>query len=122
MTLEACYRALGGNYQDVLGRFRSEKTVAKFVRKFQDDQSCEELAAAVERQDGPAAFRAAHTVKGICQNLSFDRLYQSTCRLTEALRGGWSEDAPRLFSRVMEDYQITLAAIRQLDPVNENAG
>ena len=32
------------------------------------------------------AFRGAHTLKGVCQNLSFDRLYEASNELTELLR------------------------------------
>ena len=31
MTLQECYAALGGNYDDVLGRLHSERLVQKFV-------------------------------------------------------------------------------------------
>jgi len=37
------------------------------------------------------AFRAAHTLKGVCQNLGFTNLYQPTCDLTEVLRTGTLE-------------------------------
>ena len=33
------------------------------------------------------AFRAAHTIKGICLNLGFDKLYQASSDITEQLRG-----------------------------------
>ena len=116
MDLKACYEALGGDYEGVLGRLRSDRMITKFCLKFLDDKSCESLVEAVARKDAETAFRAAHTIKGICQNLSFDRLYESSHALAECLRGGsWDEAAVTMTERVREDYQVTVDAIRQLD-------
>lgn len=115
MNLQECYQALGGDYEAVLGRLRSERMITKFVLKFLEDKSCEQLAAAVANRQGEEAFRAAHTIKGICQNLSFDRLYRSSHDLAECLRGGWDDAAIAMTEQVMEDYRVTAEAIRQLD-------
>ena len=102
MTLEECYTALGGDYQDVLGRLRSEKLVSKFLLKFLDDGSYDLLVT----------FRAAHTIKGVGQNLSFTRLFTSASQLCEALRPGGPPQSPDLFTQVKTDYEATLSAIR----------
>lgn len=113
MDLEECYLALGGDYAAVLGRLRSEKLVERFFLKFSEDKSFAELEAALSARDGETAFRAAHTLKGVCQNLGFDRLGASGSALTEALRGGViPPEAAELFSTVKEDYQRTMDAIR----------
>ena len=112
MTLQECYIALGGNYEDVLGRLRSEKLIQKFVLKFLDDPSYDSLCCAVESHDREQAFRAAHTIKGICLNLSFNKLYQSSNLLTEALRSEWKPEADELVKQVIQDYQSAVAAIR----------
>ena len=39
MTLKECYAAMGGDYDEVIGRLRSERLVQKFVLKFLDDGS-----------------------------------------------------------------------------------
>lgn len=112
MTLQECYAALGGDYDDVLGRLRSDRLVQKFVLKFLTDPSYDSLCAAMQAQNQEEAFRAAHTIKGVCQNLSFFTLYHSSSALCEALRGGWSPEAPALFEQVQADYQRTASAIR----------
>ena len=63
-------------------------------------------------QDYEQAFRAAHTIKGVAQNLSFTALYQSASALSEALRGGFTPEAPALAARLDADYAKTVAAIR----------
>lgn len=112
MTLQECYAALGGNYDEVLGRLRSENLVKKFVLKFLDDPSYDLLCRSMEGQDYGEAFRAAHTLKGVCQNLSFTRLYSSSAPLCEALREGFHPEAPALFEQTKADYEATVAAIR----------
>ena len=112
MTLKECYAAMGGNYEDAIGRLRSERLVQKFVLKFLTDGSYALLCRSMEEQNYEEAFRAAHTIKGMCQNLDFTRLYESSAQLSEALRGGAAPDAPSLLERVGEDYRQTVEAIR----------
>lgn len=112
MTLQECYAAMGGNYDEVLGRLRSERLVQKFVVKFLNDGSYDLLCQSLEAGNYEDAFRAAHTMKGVCQNLSIDRLDASSSALTEALRSGWTPEAEGLFRQVQEDYRITVEAIR----------
>ena len=117
MSLEECYDALGGNYKAVLGRLSSERIVKKFVLKFLNDQSYVLLEQSMQDKNYEEAFRAAHTIKGVCQNLSFDRLGDSSSRLAEALRSGWTPEADALVDEVKRDYQETADAIRAFQSV-----
>ena len=112
MTLQECYAAMGGDYEEVKGRLRSGRLVEKFALKFLADPSYDALTASMAAQDYEEAFRAAHTIKGVAQNLSFTALYQSASALSEALRGGFSPEAPALAAQVDADYAKTAAAIR----------
>lgn len=114
MTIEQCYEALGGNYADVLGRLPSPQLVSRFVGKFPADPSFAELCAKMADGNRPEAFRAAHTLKGVCANLGFTRLMCSVSALTEALRPETDtipETAVQLLPQVQADYDQTLAAI-----------
>ena len=112
MSLKTCYDALGGNYEQALERLRSERLVQKYVLRFLDEKSYETLTQAIAAKNGEEAFRAAHTIKGVCLNMSFDRLLASAEALTEALRHGWTDDAVALAERLGEDYALTANAIR----------
>ncbi len=112
MTLQDCYAALEGNYESVMGRLRSERLVQKFILKFLDDPSYGLLEKSMEAEDYAEAFRAAHTIKGVCQNLDLTRLYASSDRLCEALRDGYSPEAPALMEEVKADYALTTGAIK----------
>lgn len=74
--MQECYKAIGGNYEAVLGRLHSEALIQRFTLKFLEDQSYLQLKQALENKNYEDAFRSAHTLKGVCQNLSFDRLYE----------------------------------------------
>lgn len=113
MTLKECYEALGGGYDEVISRLRSERLVQKFALKFLDDGSYRLLCDSLEAGDREEAFRAAHTMKGICANLAFNALLESSENLTEALRDGKPPEAGEeaLVARVKEDYRRTCQAI-----------
>lgn len=112
MTLQECYAALEGNYEEVLGRLRSERLIQKFALKFLEDGSYDLLCRSMESGDYAEAFRCAHTLKGVCQNLAFDRLGRSSSQLCEALRNGITPEAPDLFGLTRRDYALTVEAIR----------
>lgn len=112
MTLKECYAAIGGDYDEAIGRLRSEKLVQKFVLRFLDDKSYDLLCASMESKNYEEAFRAAHTIKGVCSNLAFTMLGKSSSELSEALRGGYTPEADGLAEQVKEDYRQTVAAIR----------
>ena len=119
MTLQECYAAMGGDYEGVMGRLRSERMVQKFVLKFLADGSYDLLLSSAAAADWQEAFRAAHTIKGVCQNLSFTSLYEVSNRLNEALRNGPTPEAPGLVEEVKAEYDKTVSAIRAFQ---ESAG
>ena len=112
MTIQECYAALEGDYQEVLGRLYNEALVKKFVGKFLNDPSFQLLESSLKAENYEEAFRAAHTLKGVCQNLSFTKLHQSSHEITEALRTKDYDLAAQLFPRVEADYVQTAAAIQ----------
>lgn len=122
MTLQECYAVIGGDYEAVIGRLRSEKLVQKFVLKFLDDGSYDLLCSSLEAKNYEEAFRAVHTIKGVCQNLSFSRLQESSSQLSEALRHGWTPAAEDWIDRVKEDYQVTIDGIVAFQQESEAKG
>ncbi len=112
MTLQECYEAIGGDYQDVISRLRSDRLVQKFVLKFLDDGSYDLFCSSMESGNYEEAFRAVHTIKGICQNLGFRRLLKSSAEMSDALRHGWTPEADTLTPEFKEDYTLTADTIR----------
>ena len=115
MTIQECYQQLGGNFAKVKARLPSDSLITKFITKFLDDGSFSELCRAMQNGQREEAFRAAHTLKGVCANLGFDRLGASASKLTELLRpesNGVPEDAAFIMNEVKHDYELTVSAIR----------
>ena len=95
MTLQECYAALEGDYQEVLGRLYSEALVQKFVGKFLSDKSFQLLQDTLKAEDYEEAFRAAHTLKGTKDyDLALQLLpkvegdYTRTAEAIQAYQGG----------------------------------
>lgn len=120
MDLRQCYDTLGGNYDEVLKRMmNSETMLKKFLLKFPDDGSYDLLKSSLAAEDGQTSFRAAHTLKGVCQNLGLDRLAAVSSELTELLRGGTiPETAAPVMEKVTEAYVQTVDAIKTLQTEN----
>ena len=115
MTMQECYRELGGNFAQVEKRLPSVSLVKRFITKFLDDSSFSELCGAMQNGQREEAFRAAHTLKGVSANLGFDRLFSSAAQLTELLRPETetvSGSAAALLEEVKQDYEVTVNAIR----------
>lgn len=115
MSLKECYIKLGGDYDEVLARLYSEDMIRRFLTKFLSDGTYHILLEKLASEDYPEAFRAAHTLKGICENLGFSNLCQSSSMLTEALRAGdYSEKLAALKEQVCADYEQAVSAIQAL--------
>lgn len=115
MTIQECYNKLGGSFEQAENRLPSVSLIKKFVAKFLDDSSFSELCRAMQSGERKEAFRAAHTLKGVCANLSFDRLFSSVEQLTEVLRAETDtipENAFSLLENVKKDYALTVETIR----------
>ena len=100
---------MGADYNEVFRRLYNEAMIRKFVLLFPKDDSFHNLEAALKEQNVKEAFRAAHTLKGVCQNLGFSNLYAQT------LRAGQLEGTAEQFAEVEKQYRITMAAIQALD-------
>ena len=114
MTIEECYTNMGADYGDVLRRLGNEDRVKRFLGKIPEDTSFSLLCEAYEKGDGREAFRAAHSLKGICMNLGLTVLYTPSAALAEELRGGaLTEASASMLEQVKKDYQIVTECIRK---------
>lgn len=112
MNLKDCYLKFGGDFDEVLGRLRREQTVRKFVFKFLDDKSFSLFEASMVKKDYSEALRAVHTLKGIFQNLSFTKLFESSSLVTNALKENDWNKAVDMMPKLSKDYYETINVIK----------
>lgn len=113
MDLRDCYIRFGGDFDEVLGRLRREQTVQKFVYKFLDDKSLDLLETSMGNKNYTEALRAVHTLKGICQNLSFTRLFKSSSLMTKALKENDYHTAIEMMPQLSKDYYQIMNLIEE---------
>jgi len=122
MTLKECYSVLEADYEGTIGRLMNERLVQRFILKFLNDTSYEQLENFMKAEDWKEAFRMAHTMKGVCQNLGLTKLFVVCDELTEALRPCEKpENSEQLLNAVTEEYVRTVGAIKSFEEtVNRN--
>ena len=111
MTIRECYENMGSDFDGVLRRLGSEAIIASVAVKFLNDPSFNDLRSALSEGRVQDAFRAAHTLKGVCVNLGFDKLYSCSSELTELLRAGRTDGADELFAKIEDSYGMTVNAL-----------
>ena len=115
MSIEDFYEEVGGDYKDIFSRLMNNKElVREFVLMFLKDPSYDELVQQMERKNYEEAFRASHTLKGVCQNLAFTELFKASYDITETLREKNVEKAEELLEKVKVSYAKTIAGVQKL--------
>ncbi len=105
--------AVDGLLERLMG---SEALLEQFLKKFLTDPNYEALCRAWEAGDEAGAVAPAHTLKGMCGNLSMTDLYELTGRLVLALRAGDRQEAGQLMPCVQREYRRAAEAIRACWP------
>lgn len=119
MTLEECYAEMGGGLAQALSVLGREERVQRYLERFLGDPTARMLFESLGAGRMADAFRAAHTLKGLCRGLGLSRLFESCAALTECLRGGQGDAA--LEACVKRDYEQTMRAIGALCARHESA-
>lgn len=115
MNIQDFYEKINGDFEDVMARMPMERLIIKYLLKFYDDQTFVSLQKALDQGDLEAAFRASHTLKGICSNLGLTALQEKCDVLTECLRKQDDrEKAQMLFLDVKDEYHKVKKALELL--------
>ena len=111
--IRAIYERIGADFDDVASRLGSPALVERFAGKFVQDESFSQLEDALAAHDAKAAFRAAHTLKGVALNLGLSNLAAPAVELTEALRpcGPEGVDVEPLMATLRKAYNETVEAL-----------
>ncbi len=116
MNVKEFYDVIDGDYESVMARFPSEEFAKKFLVKFLSDPAFELLRSSVAENNISEAFRASHTLKGLCLTFGFTRLYEVNDVILEALRPlKETEGLNEMFKNVEEVYEQTVSLIKNID-------
>lgn len=114
MNLQEFYLSVGGNYNTILARIPSDSLIEKFLFKFVEDPTYNNLLEAQASSNIDAAFRAAHTLKGVAYNLDLNILGDAASTYTELLRGASIFPNPDAAKAISAAYQLTIQSINKL--------
>lgn len=101
-TQEALGRVMGneGLYERLLGRFLA-------------DESCADIAVAVDAHDVDAAIGATHALKGVAGNLSIRPVYELAAKQCDLFRAGAWDEAVALSNELEMTISRARAAIEE---------
>lgn len=117
MDIFEFYKSIGVDSADVLRRLGNEKLIEKYLDRFYRDDTFLLLEKSVRNRDYGTAFRAAHTLKGICLNLELLPLSVLSSELTEILRDYTPDREEKLmetFTRFVEAYRGIIGKMEEL--------
>lgn len=105
----------GIDYADGVARFSGNaKSYEKFLKKFITDPEFPKLCEAMEQKNFEAAFYSAHTLKGMCGNLSIQVLYNKMKLFVEMLRNQADlEKAQAYFPELRAEYDTVIGILKQ---------
>lgn len=118
MDLQECYQRLGGDYENILKRFRREKMIEKFCFKFLDDPSYATYLDKMKEQEYEEALRAIHSLKGVCSNLAFNQLYEISNAIVTDLRADDPAAALEKSGELEDCYYQTTQAVLEYKAAN----
>lgn len=101
--------------QEALERFMgNEGLLMKFLLRFPQDESFQQLKQAMEAKDTDQAYRAAHALKGLAGNLAMKSLYEQVCSVMADLREGDLSTAQGKMAELESQYQGVLDALQSI--------
>lgn len=98
-------KQIGINTDSAVERFMgNEALYVKMLKKFLDDRTFEKLAEAVSQNSGKEALEASHTLKGICGNLSIEKLFDLFSNQVVLMRADKWDEAYAMMTGITETY------------------
>ena len=103
----------GIDVESAVRRFMgNEALYAKMLRKFLDDKNYENLTEAISLDNRSDALAASHTLKGLCGNLSMDRLFKLFTEQVVLFRAEKWDEAYGMMPEISENYAEIIGAIK----------
>lgn len=105
----------GVDMEDAMERFLgNENLLLKFLKKFPDDSNYEYFKKSMAEKNYDEAFKAVHTLKGLCGNLSLNNLYETVSREVELLRSENTDEAEEFMPVVVREYEKVFEILKTI--------
>ena len=102
----------GIDLKSALDRFMgNEAMLEKYLGRFLNEKSYQELVQAVKDDDAAQAARAVHTLKSVCGSLGFGDMQALVLEQEKAMRAGEWEKAKGMMGAVSDSYEKICAAL-----------
>lgn len=104
--------AAGIDVKSALERFMgNEAMLEKYLGRFLNEKSYNELVQAVAEDNSEAAGRAVHTLKSVCGSLGFGEMLPLVLEQEKAIRGGDWAKAKEMMPEITASYEKICAAL-----------
>lgn len=98
-----------------LARFGNmESFYIKFLKKFVDDKSFENLKVALESRDIERVGELAHTLKGVAGNLGLNRIYEYSIELMRLSKENELEEIELKVKELENEMEKVVTALKNL--------
>ena len=105
----------GIDLEDAMDRFfDDEELFMSVVKMFLEDPNYGLYKEAMEKKSFEDAFKAMHTLKGLCGNLSLIPLFEVTSREVELLRSEKYPEAEELMPELDREYNKVFEALQKV--------
>ena len=110
MTIEEFYTKIGGSAENILERLGEKSFVKKFIVKFLNDPTFEMLKEDVKNKNFEKANFDAHTLKGVCSVLDFNKLKALTEQFVLCLKQDKNYD--EIWQLLNNEYNLIIQTIK----------
>ncbi len=115
LTVKEFFIRTGGDYDEILRRFVKEELIRKYLRRFPDDRSFEQLQTSLIKKDYKTALRSAHCFKGLCNTLGLANISADASELYSDLKNGSYGSAENFIPSIRAGYEKIIEWIALID-------
>lgn len=113
-------KSVGVNIDEARERFMDNYLfMDKCFTMFINDNNLIKLKEAVSNNNIEDAFIAAHTLKGVCCELSIYKLGSIVCQMSYMLKGGDIKSASEIMPEVLYEYEMLSKVFNTCLPLSE---
>ena len=106
---------VGVDVEDLMKRLMGNMMlISRFYKRFPEDKNYDMIVKYLSEDMCEEAFKAAHTLKGVCANLSMTKLVAIVSEMVEYLREGDLEDGKKILPKLSEEYETIVTVVKSI--------